>query len=183
MASREKPKSLDAISLLKDDHAKVKELFSEFKRFQEEKTEGVDELKQDLMDEVCHMLTVHAQIEEEIFYPAARAALPDEDDLMNEADVEHSGAKDLIAQIEDGSASDPMTCARFLVLAEQIDHHVKEEHDEMFPKAKASGMDLDALGRKMQARKDELERDPMSPPATPPKPSLWDRIASYRNNA
>lgn len=181
MAGRNPQKPMDAIALLKDDHKNVKELFAEFKRFQDEQTEGVDELKQDLMDEVCRMLTVHAQIEEEIFYPAAREALPDEEDLFNEAEVEHSGAKDLIAQVEDGSASDPMTCARFLVLSEQIDHHVEEEQDEMFPKVRKSSMDLNAIGRKLQARKEQLEGEGVAgAPGLPVKPSLWDRLSQAR---
>ena len=180
MASQRPPQP-DAITLLKQDHATVKELFTEFKRFQDEKTEGVDELKQDLMDEVCQSLTVHARIEEEILYPAAREALPDEGDLLNEAQVEHSSAKDLIAQIEAGSASDPMTCARFLVLAEQIDHHVKEEEEEMFPKLRKSKMDTQAVGRKLAKRKEELEAESGKLKGTSPtKPSVWDRITSLR---
>ena len=183
MAGRNAPKPVDAITLLKDDHTQVKELFAEFKRFQEEETEGVEELKQDLMEEVCRMLTVHAQIEEEVFYPAVRKALPDEEDLLNEAEVEHAGAKDLIAQIEAGNAEDPMTCARFIVLSEQIDHHVKEEQDEMFPKVKKSSMDLATVGRKLQARKEELENKApqgMAPPKD--KGSLWDRITQQRGS-
>ena len=180
MASQRPPKT-DAIQLLKEDHAAVKELFAEFKRFQEEKTEGVDELKQDLMDEVCKMLTIHTQIEEEIFYPAVRQALPDEEDLMNEAEVEHSGAKDLIEQIQAGSASDPMTCARFLVLSEQIDHHVEEEHEDMFPKVQESSLDTQAVGEQMAARKEELEAEAVAPKGTAPaKPSVWDRISTLR---
>jgi hemerythrin superfamily protein len=147
----------DAIDLLKEDHRKVQDMFEEFKRLHESKEGGTEGMKQDLMDAVCQALTVHAQIEEEIFYPAAREALPDEDDLMNEAAVEHSGAKDLIAQIEEGSAEDPMTCARFMVLSEQIDHHVKEEQEEMFPKILDSEMDTQAIGERLSARKAELE--------------------------
>ena len=181
MVGRNPQKPIDAVTLLTQDHKQVKELFAEFKRFQEEETEGVDEMKQDLMEEVCTMLTIHAQIEEEIFYPAVREALPNEADLLNEAEVEHAGAKALIAQIEAGKASDPMTCARFIVLSEQIDHHVEEEQDEMFPKVKKSSMDLAAVGRKLQARKEALENAP--PKGTAPskdKASLWDRITQQR---
>ena len=183
MASRNPPAPKDAIQLLEQDHREVQDLFSEFKKFQEAKQEGDDELKQEIIDTVCTALKVHTKIEEEIFYPAAREALgDDEEDLMNEAEVEHSGAKDLIAQIEDGSASDPMTCARFLVLSEQIDHHVKEEQDEMFPKLRETDMDLESVGMQLKARKDELmagyEADK---PGTNPdvkKPTLWDRLSA-----
>ena len=154
MPASQKP---NAIELLKQDHKMVQDMFKEFKKLHEAEEEGSDEMKQELMDSVCKALTIHAQIEEEIFYPAAREALPDEDDLMNEADVEHAGAKDLIAQIEDGEASDPMTCARFMVLSEQIDHHVKEEHEEMFPKIRKSDLDLEAVGEQLAQRKEELE--------------------------
>jgi len=179
MASQRPPKT-DAISLLKQDHAAVKELFTEFKKFQEAETEGVDDLKQDLMDEVCMMLKVHTQIEEEIFYPAAREALDDEEDLMNEAQVEHDAAKDLIAQIEAGDASDEMTCAQFIVLSEQIDHHVEEEEDEMFPKLQKTDLDLQALGEKMAARKKELEAEGGMEGQPPKKPSVMERISSMR---
>ena len=154
MSARETP---DAIELLKHDHKVVQDMFKEFKKLQEAGEGGSDEMKQELIDSVCAALTVHMQIEEEVFYPAAREALSDEDDLMNEAEVEHSGAKDLIAQVEEGSASDPMTCARFLVLGEQIDHHVKEEQDDMFPKVRKTDLDTAALGEEMAQRKAELE--------------------------
>ena len=148
-------KTVDAIELLKEDHKVVQDMFKEFKKLHEE--EGSEEMMQELIDSVCAALKVHTQIEEEIFYPAAREALGDEDDLMNEAEVEHDGAKELIAQIEEGSASDPMTCARFMVLSEQIDHHVKEEHEEMFPKLQKTDLDTAALGEEMAERKAELE--------------------------
>jgi hemerythrin-like domain-containing protein len=150
-------KTVDAIELLKEDHKVVQDMFKEFKKLHEAKEEGSEEMKQELMDSVCAALKIHTQIEEEIFYPAAREALEDEEDLMNEAEVEHTGAEDLIADIEDGSASDPMTCARFMVLSEQIDHHVKEEHEEMFPKLRKADFDAAAVGEEMAQRKAELE--------------------------
>jgi hypothetical protein len=162
---------MNAIELLKADHKLVQDMFKEFKKFHEEKPEGSEDMKQTLIDDVCDALTVHAQIEEEIFYPAVREALADEEDLMNEAEVEHSGAKDLIAQIEAGDASDPMTCARFLVLSEQVDHHVKEEQDEMFPKVGKTSLDLDALGRKLAQRKAQLEGTPANPASKSQQPS------------
>lgn len=167
----------DAIALLIDDHEAVKELFAEFRKFQEAKTEGADEMKQALMDAVCAALKVHTQIEEEIFYPAARQALPDEKDLFNEAQVEHAAAKELIAQVEAGSARDDMTCARFQVLSEQVDHHVKEEQDEMFPKLRKSSMDMEAVGRKLEKRRAELESEGVA--AAVRIPTIWDRLSTF----
>ncbi|HEY2630460.1 MAG TPA: hemerythrin domain-containing protein [Usitatibacter sp.] len=172
----------DAIELLKSDHAAVTELFEEFKHFIEDQTPGVDELMQELVDQACTALKVHMRIEEEIFYPAARASLFDDaQDMMNEAVVEHVGAKDLIEEIEDGRASDPMTRARFLVLAEHIGLHVREEESRMFPKLRRSSMDMEEVGRQLAARKQELEGDATRVRGImPSKPGLWERIATLR---
>ena len=121
---------------------------------QYEKTES-DKDKQELASKICRALTVHAQIEEEIFYPAAYDAL-DDDDLLDEAEVEHGSAKELIAQIESSSPSEPLFDAKVKVLGEYIDHHVKEEENELFPECRASDMDLKALGEKLRARKEDL---------------------------
>jgi hemerythrin superfamily protein len=139
----------DAIALLKADHKEAKAMFEQY-----EKTEGDDE-KQALAMRICKALTVHARIEEEIFYPAAYDAL-DEDDLLDEAEVEHASAKDLIAQIEASSPAEPLFDAKVKVLGEYINHHVEEEEGEMFPECKSSGMDLKALGEQMRLRKAEL---------------------------
>lgn len=139
----------DAIALLKADHREVKAMFTEF-----EKTEG-DEEKQALAGRICAALKVHAQIEEEIFYPAAYDAL-EEDDLLDEAEVEHASAKDLIAQIEASSPAEPLYDAKVKVLGEYIDHHVQEEEKELFPECRDSEMDLKALGEQLKARKEEL---------------------------
>ena len=171
-------KNVDAIELLKQDHKLVQDMFKEIKKLHEAKEEGSDDMKQELMDSVCAALKVHTTIEEEVFYPAVREALGDEEDLMNEAEVEHDGAKDLIEQIEEGSASDPMTCARFMVLAEQIEHHVKEEHDEMFPKIQKTDLDTKALGAEMAELKAELESD--APPPTGDKEKPGSRPAAGR---
>lgn len=168
--------SQDATEILIDDHDAVKELFAEFKKFQEAKTEGADEMKQALMDAVCAALKVHTQIEEEIFYPAARRALPDEADLLNEAEVEHTAAKELIAKIEAGSARDDTTCAEFIVLSEQVEHHVKEEQEEMFPKLRKTSMDMVAIGRKLEKRRAEIESAAMASGAV--RPTIWDRLLS-----
>ncbi|ANH70273.1 hemerythrin [Mitsuaria sp. 7] len=120
--------------------------------------EGEDDLREQLAQDICAKLTVHATIEEEIFYPAARGAMEDEDgdDLLDEAEVEHAGAKDLIAQIAEGAPSDALYDAKVKVLGEYIAHHVKEEEQALFPKVRKSGVDLDALGDELSARKAEL---------------------------
>ena len=139
----------DAIALLKADHEAVSGLFADY-----EKTRS-DAKKKALVAEICTELSVHAQIEEEIFYPAVKAALKDKL-LVPEATVEHASVKDLIAQIEgvepDGEAYD----AKVKVLSEYVKHHVKEEQDEMFPKTKATSLDLVELGTRMAARKADL---------------------------
>jgi hemerythrin-like domain-containing protein len=101
------------------------------------------------------MLTVHATIEEEIFYPAARDVLPEED-LVDEATVEHATAKDLIAQIESMLPDEDLYDAKVKVLGEYIDHHVKEEEEEMFPKVRSAGLDVAAVGEQLKARQEEL---------------------------
>lgn len=142
----------DAIKLLTDDHNKVKKMFKEFEKLgKKSDAKG----KEELVTQICKELTVHAQLEEEIFYPAVRAAIND-DDLMNEAMVEHAEAKDLIAEIQSMAASDSMYDAKVTVLSENIVHHIEEEENEMFPKAKKSNMDLEELGLEMAERKEAL---------------------------
>jgi hypothetical protein len=173
-----RPQKTDAIQLLKKDHAQVKDLFREFKRFQDEETEGVEALKQELMDEVCAALKIHTQIEEEIFYPEARECLPEEPELIDLAIDEHARAKSLIAQIEDGAASDPETCDRFLELSDAIDEHVTEEETDMFPKLLRTDMDMLEVGAKLASRKEDLEDEIGSMSGKPPgRPSLWDRLS------
>ncbi|HTE41675.1 MAG TPA: hemerythrin domain-containing protein [Steroidobacteraceae bacterium] len=153
--SGDKASSPDAIQLLETDHAAVKKLFKEFEKTDDKRR------KQEIATTICAELTVHATIEEEIFYPAARAAI-DEGDLLDEAEVEHASAKDLIAQIEAGAPGEELWEAKVIVLGEYIDHHVKEEEDEMFPKVKKSDIDLEALGEELQARKDVLKANPQA---------------------
>ncbi len=143
----------DAIKLLTDDHKQVKALFKSYDKLVE--GDGADEDKQALAEQICTMLTVHATAEEEIFYPAARAVLGKDQDLIDEADVEHATAKDLIAQIQT-SSPDAQYDAKVKVLGEYIDHHVKEEEGEMFPKVKKAGLDTAALGEEIATRKEEL---------------------------
>jgi hemerythrin superfamily protein len=142
----------DAIAMLSADHTKVKALFKEFKNI---KDDGDDDEKSALVEQICAALTVHAELEEEIFYPAVREQIGDED-LMDEAEVEHAGAKDLIAQLESMDPGDDLYDAKVTVLGEQIDHHVKEEEGEMFPKVRKAKVDTASLGAEMAARKQEL---------------------------
>ncbi|RZL10530.1 MAG: hemerythrin domain-containing protein [Rubrivivax sp.] len=143
----------DALQLLIADHKEVKQLFKAYDKLVD--AEAADDEKQALAEKICALLTIHATIEEELFYPAARVSL-DEDDLLDEAEVEHASAKDLIAQIQGMKPSDDLYDAKVTVLGEYIDHHVKEEEDEMFPKAKKSDLDLQSLGEDLKARKEEL---------------------------
>jgi len=151
--SKAPPKKNDAVDLLDADHIAVKKLFQEFNKLAEAKASA--DKRKALADQICRELSVHAQIEEEIFYPAARAAIHD-DPLLDEATVEHQTAKDLIAQIESMGAEDPLFDAKVIVLGEYIDHHVKEEREEMFEKARKSKMDLLTLKEQLAARKEEL---------------------------
>ena len=144
----------DAIELLTTDHKEVKTLFKQYDKLVA--SDGSEDEKQAVAEQICQMLTLHATIEEELFYPAAREALGEDADLVDEADIEHASAKELIAQIEGGSPADDHFDARVKVLGEYIDHHVKEEEGEMFPKAKKSGLDVTALGAQMAERKQEL---------------------------
>ncbi|MCR5885875.1 hemerythrin domain-containing protein [Rhizobacter sp. J219] len=143
----------DAIKLLTQDHKEVKALFKEYEKLC--KADADETQKQALAEQICEMLTVHAQIEEELVYPAAYEAL-DESDLVDEAQVEHASAKDLIAQIRGMQPADELYDAKVTVLGEYIDHHVKEEEKEMFPKLRKSELDLKELGVSLQARKSEL---------------------------
>jgi hemerythrin-like domain-containing protein len=144
------PITKDAISILTEDHKKVKKMFMEFEKLV--KAEAKDSEKGALVARVCEELTIHADMEEEVFYPAVRAAI-DADDLMDEADVEHAGARQLIAQLEQMEPGDDHYDAKVTLLGENIDHHVKEEQDEMFPKARKAKLDLEALGTQMLALK------------------------------
>ena len=145
--------STDAIALLTNDHQEVKDLFEKYEDLAQ--ADSDDEEKKNLAEEICTMLTVHATIEEEIFYPAARDAIDDES-LLNEAEVEHQSAKDLIAQIQASDPSDALYDAQVKVLGEYVNHHVEEEEGELFPRVKEADLDLDELGAEMSARQEEL---------------------------
>lgn len=139
----------DAIALLREDHKKVAALFEEY-----EKARSVN-VKRRLVETICQELTVHTAIEEEIFYPAFKAALKDKE-LVPEAKVEHASVKDLIAQVQDKEPDGEDFDARIKVMGEFVKHHVKEEQNEMFPKARKAGVDLVELGRQMTERKQEF---------------------------
>lgn len=144
-------KTLDAIALLKADHRKVEDLFAKFAKARDAR------VKEKLAKEICTELTVHATIEEEIFYPACASAV--EDDLRLEAYVEHDGAKVLIAELEASSPDNDFYDAKMTVLCEQIKHHVKEEEkpgEGFFAQARKADIDMDALGEQLKARKEEL---------------------------
>lgn len=141
----------DALALLRSDHQLVQDLFQQY-----EKARG-DSRKAELAERICTELAIHAKIEEEIFYPAVREAIGD-DDLMDEALVEHQGAKDLIAQLQKASPADPLFDAKVKVLSEYVKHHVKEEQNEMFKEVRKKKLDLKALGEQLQARKSELQQ-------------------------
>jgi len=146
-------KQKDACDLLDADHKAVKKMFTEFEELTESR--GGREKKRRLADKICRELTVHAQIEEEIFYPAVRKAIKEEL-MMDEAEVEHTTAKELISQIQGMEPGDALFDAKVLVLGEYIDHHVKEERSEMFPKARARKVDLIKMRDALQSRKEEL---------------------------
>lgn len=142
----------DAIKLLTDDHNKVKKSFKEYEKLCKK---NVEEGKEELATQICKELSIHSQLEEEIFYPAVREAI-DDDHLMNEAMVEHASAKDLIAQIQSMNVSDPMYDALVTVLGEYVNHHIEEEQNRIFPKAQKSKMDLEEIGLEIAGRKEEL---------------------------
>lgn len=148
---RTKTKSQEAIRMLKDDHSQVEKSFKEFEKLDRDDTETIRQL----VAATCEALKVHTTLEEEIFYPAVREAI-DDDDLMNEAAVEHETAKMLIEQLENMQPDDPNYHATFTVLGEYVRHHVKEEEGEMFPAAKKADLDFDDLAQRMKARREEL---------------------------
>ena len=145
----------DAIDLLVADHLAAGKCFKQYQTLMKKGAPAGQ--RKAVADKVCGMLTVHTRIEEEIFYPAARKAGL-ESNMLDEANIEHASAKELIAQIENGKPGSDYYDAKVKVLGDYIEHHVIEEHTEMFPKCRRSTMDLVALRAQMQARKAELER-------------------------
>ena len=144
----------DACDLLDADHKAVKAMFKEYETLTESRGRSTTKKRQ-LSDKICDELTIHTTIEDEIFYPVTRRVIKD-NALMNEATVEHASAKELIAQIRAMDAGDEMFDAKVTVLGEYIDHHVKEERTEMFPKVRKTRLDLVSLGAQMEQRKQAL---------------------------
>ncbi len=145
----------DALKLLKADHKEVSDLVKRFEGGRLSKDRKIAIAKQ-----ICVALTAHAQIEEEIFYPAAREAMRSGEDLLDEAEVEHGSIKELVAAIESASPDDDdLFEARVKVLGEYVKHHVKEEESQIFPKIRKSDMDLAEIGQKLMTRKQELMRE------------------------
>lgn len=169
----------DAIALLKQDHRMVEALFDQFEDAEEQE-------QSQLAERICNMLTVHAQIEEEIMYPAAKEAFEDdeEEDLVHEAAVEHGTAKDLIAKIEGMTPDDEAFEATVKVLSEYVKHHVKEEESELFPALKKTELDLKEMGERLAERKfalmEEMGIEAEEPPAPQRKKSTARRASSSK---
>ncbi|HEV2364931.1 MAG TPA: hemerythrin domain-containing protein [Caulobacteraceae bacterium] len=143
------PGGKDALSLLRADHREVKQMFEAYEDLADNRDKG------ECAHRICQALKIHTMIEEEIFYPAARRATRD-DQLLDESEVEHAGAKDLIAQIEAMRPGEKLYDAKVAVLGEQVNHHIREEEGELFPEVRDAKMDLVELGERMQRRKAEL---------------------------
>jgi len=150
-ATRRASSGPDAIALLKEDHKKVAGLFKEFDKAEGKRQEAIAK-------EICKELTIHATIEEEIFYPEAREYLdtPKGEDMLDEAEVEHEGIKGLVAKIEASGSDDELFEAQVTVLKEYVEHHVKEEEEEMFPQLRKSKFDAKEVGARLDERKKEL---------------------------
>ena len=147
-------RSSDALSLLAEDHKRVQKLFKQFDKTDREDADAMREL----VEEACTELEMHAALEEELFYPALRDAVDEEHmEMLDEAQVEHDSAKQLIAQLRDLQAGDAMYAATFKVLSEYVMHHVGEEEGEIFKQAKKADIDLEALGEQLQARRSEMQ--------------------------
>ena len=144
----------DAVSLLIHDHKEVKNAFKDFEALGDRAFVA----KKKLADDICLALIIHATVEEEIFYPAVRKQIKGSGDMLDEANVEHASAKELMTQILAMSSEDDLFDAKVKVLAEQNDHHVCEEEEGMFVKARTSEMDLMALGKEISALKEALAK-------------------------
>jgi hemerythrin superfamily protein len=151
-ANRKKEQQqVNAFDLLEQDHREVEEWFDEF----DELKDSDEDRKGELAEQICLALKVHAQIEEEIFYPRAREATKD-DDLLDEAIVEHATVKNLIDEIEEMDVGEELFDAKIRVLGEMVKRHIREEEEELFPELQSVKMDLDAIGKELAERKQEL---------------------------
>ena len=148
----------DALQLLMAEHRDVKAMFRAYRKLADAAGHGDERML--LASQICVALTVHTQMEEEILYPAAREVLTKDEDVVDEAYVEHAGAKALIAQIKTMTSDQPLYDAKLKVLGEYIDHHVREEETELFPKLRRTTLDLDAMGEQIAARRKQLMAQP-----------------------
>ena len=157
-----KSSGMDAIDLLMEDHKNVQKMF---KAFEKSKDEMGDAEKGEMVRHCCMELKIHTQLEEEIFYPAAREAIEDEE-LVDEAEVEHAAAKQLINELEQMEPGEDLYDARFTVLGEYVNHHIKEEEQAggIFAEVKKAKIDLEELGRRMMQMKEKLQGE-MEPEA------------------
>ena len=158
MATKQGGETGDAVEILLDDHRRVQKLFKDFEKLDRNDDEAISALVETAISE----LQVHSMLEEELFYPAVRAQIDDDEaeDLLNEAEVEHEAVDELIAKLQGLDASDAMYSAYFTVLGEYVKHHVKEEEKELFPRVrKFRDLDLAQLGRDMETRREELEAE------------------------
>ncbi|GAB3472580.1 hemerythrin domain-containing protein [Massilia terrae] len=168
MNRHDKPR---ALALLHADHLRVRKLFQDYHSLR-----GLDEedaRKAELVDDICYELTVHAMLEEEIFYPVLRSAIGD-DELMDGAELEHAGMRELIGQLDIIYPGDDHFDATVAVLAEEVGHHVDQEEAELFAAAQRAGIDLERLGGQLAARRAELEEDLSAPAGTADAIELHD---------
>jgi hemerythrin superfamily protein len=173
----------NAIELLKSDHDEVEKLFDQYEDAREESNA---ELKGQIVAMLCKALTVHAQIEEELFYPAVHKDIDDVADLVDEATVEHHMVRMLVEELESAAPDDLLYDAKVKVLSEYVKHHVREEEGELFPLARRSEIDLDALGLQLMARKEALATQTKARRRTrngTPKPADAPKTASARGGA
>jgi hypothetical protein len=147
----------DALAVLDADHELVRQLFRQYRELAA--NDAPDSRRKALAEQICMELTIHAKLEEELFYPLVRDAIRD-DDLMDEAEVEHAAARDLVVQILSMDPHEELYDAKVTVLGEYIDHHIREEREEMFAKVRRSGIDLARLGARLKERKAELQAVP-----------------------
>jgi len=173
-AAASKSSQTDALSLLKDDHQRVKKLFKQFEKLDD------DQEKLQLIEQVCTELKVHTQVEEELFYPSVRGLI-EEEGLLNEAAVEHESAKQLIEKLDTGDLDEDERDATFKVLGEYVNHHIEEEETELFKQVRKADIDLQALGEEMQARKEQLLED-LGIAEEPPPPRTRGRGAGRGAN-
>lgn len=155
--SASKTSSSDAIDILTEDHKHVMKMFADFEKLKQDEDNDED-AKQTLIERACTELTIHSQVEEEFFYPALRDAL-DDTDLVDEAEVEHGIANQLITELESMQPGDEFYEAKFTVLGEYVRHHIEEEQEKIFPKAKKAKLALESLGEDIRQRKEELRTE------------------------